>query len=174
MKNLRSVYNGPIVKGCLSKLKFLRFHTCTSLNSIFTPGLLGNLENLEELIVEDCPKIKSLVSHESTMVESTHFLPALKKMSLLELPELVSISSSLCIAPKLEMLVIFYCPKLESLSTIDSKDLKVIKGESEWWDSLMWNESEWSKSSSCCQDYLTSIFVPLRRERNLKAQLAMD
>ncbi|KAF5951975.1 hypothetical protein HYC85_009919 [Camellia sinensis] len=174
MKNLRSVYNGPIVKGCLSKLKFLRFRTCTSLNSIFTPGLLGNLENLEELIVEDCPKIKSLVSHESTMVESTHFLPALKKMSLLELPELVSISSGLCIAPKLERLVIFYCPKLESLSTINSKDLKVIKGESEWWDSLMWNESEWSESSSYCQDYLASIFVPLRRERNLKAQLAME
>ncbi|KAL7205710.1 hypothetical protein ACSBR2_018606 [Camellia fascicularis] len=174
MKNLRSVYNGPIIKGCLTKLKFLRFRTCTSLNSIFTPGLLGNLENLEELIVEDCPKIKSLVSHESTMVESTHFLPALKKTSLLELPELVSISSGLCISPKLERLVIFYCPKLESLSTIDSKDLKVIKGESEWWDSLMWNESEWNKSSSYCQDNLARIFVPLRRERNLKAQLAMD
>ncbi|XAR49329.1 hypothetical protein NMG60_11032498 [Bertholletia excelsa] len=161
MKSLKSVCKGSIAKGSFSKLKRLSFITCTNLTSIFTQCLLCNLDNLEELLVEDCPKIKSLVSQEPPLEKSsTLFLPCLKKMSLLELPELVSISSGFCIAPKLEMLVIFYCLKLEKLSSKEasSKDLKVIKGESEWWNSLTWDKLEWNSDHV---DYLDSIFVPL-------------
>ncbi|KAH7833384.1 hypothetical protein Vadar_005772 [Vaccinium darrowii] len=173
MKNMVSFWKGPVGKGSLANLKFLSLHTCPNLTTLFTIDMLSNLRNLEELIVEDCPKIDSLVSPKSSGSKSDLFLPSLKKISLLELPELVSISSGLCIAPKLERMVIFYCPKLEKLSAMDvsSENLKVIKGEKEWWDALKWYESDLSKEH---EDYLTSRFIPLRRNGDLFAQLTKD
>uniref|UniRef100_A0A5B7B1M6 Lipoxygenase n=1 Tax=Davidia involucrata TaxID=16924 RepID=A0A5B7B1M6_DAVIN len=171
MKNLESIWEGPIVSGCLSYLMSLALHKCPSLTTIFTLGLLPNLVHLKELIVEDCPKIHSLVSLEASCSESNRFLPSLKKISLLDLPELISIFSGLHIAPQLERMIIYNCPKLETLSTMEvsSKDLKVIKGEREWWDTLKWHKLEWSSGQP---DYLVRIFVPLRRDGDLMAQLA--
>ncbi|XP_058188564.1 disease resistance protein At4g27190-like [Rhododendron vialii] len=173
MKNMESVWKGPVGKGSLSNLKSLALHTCPNLTTLFTIDMFRNLLNLEELIVEDCPKIDSLVSLKSSDSESGLFLPNLKNISLLELPELVSISSGLCIAPNLERMVIFYCPKLEKLSTMDvsSTKLKVIKGEKEWWDALKWYESDLSTEH---EDYLARLFIPLRRDGNLMGQLTKD
>jgi hypothetical protein len=97
----------------------------------------------------------------------------LKKISLLELPELVSISSGQCIAPILERMVIFYCPKLEKLAAMEvsSTNLKVIKGEKEWWDALKWYESDLSTNH---EDHLATLFVQLRRDGNLMAQITGD
>ncbi|XP_057503047.1 disease resistance protein RPS2-like [Actinidia eriantha] len=171
MMNLRSIYEGLIAKGSLSKLKYLALHECPKLSTIFTITFLCCLNNLEELIVEDCPKINGLVSQEPSSFESTQFLPSLKKMSLIDLPELVSIASGFCIAPKLERLTIYACPILERLSPMElsSKNLEVIKGEIEWWDSLKWNESEWSLKQ---QQHMASIFVELKRDASLMDQLA--
>ncbi|KAH7834767.1 hypothetical protein Vadar_019532 [Vaccinium darrowii] len=173
MKNMASIWNGPVGKGSLSNLKSLALHTCPNLATVFTIDMLSNLINLEELIVEDCPKIDSLVSLQSSNSKSGLFLPNLKKISLLELPELVSISSGLWIAPKLEKMVIFYCPKLKKLSTMDvsSTNLKVIKGEKEWWHALKWYESDLSTEH---EDYLARLFIPLRRDGDLMAQLTKD
>ncbi|KAF7143256.1 hypothetical protein RHSIM_Rhsim05G0066300 [Rhododendron simsii] len=170
MKNIESFWNGPVGKGSLSNLKSLALHTCPNLTTLFTIDMVGNLINLEELIVEDCPKIDSVVSLKSPGSKLGLFLPSLKKISLLELPELVGISSGLCIAPNLERMVIFYCPKLEKLSTMDvsSTNLKVIKGEREWWDALKWYESDLSTEH---EDYLAGLFIPLRRDGDLMAQL---
>ncbi|THG14118.1 hypothetical protein TEA_028754 [Camellia sinensis var. sinensis] len=171
MMNLRSIWEGPIGKGCLSKLKYMALHSCPNLTSIFTRSLLGNLNNLDELIIEDCPQINSLVSQESSCSEPNPFLPNLKKISLLDLPELASISSGLLFAPKLERIIIYACPMLESLSPMElsSNDLKVIKGEIEWWNSLKWLESDWSSGQ---KDYMANVFVELRRDASLIDQLA--
>ncbi|KAI8025096.1 putative disease resistance protein [Camellia lanceoleosa] len=115
MWNLQSIWKGPIDEGCLSNLKVLALHTCPNLTTIFTPDLLGNLRILEELIVEDCCKIKSLVSQESSDLKNGYLLQLLKRISLLDLPELVSISDVLSISPMLESLIVYNCPKLETL-----------------------------------------------------------
>ncbi|XP_028118396.1 disease resistance protein At4g27190-like [Camellia sinensis] len=173
MKNMESICQGSVGKGCLSSLKFLAWHTCLSLTTVFTVGMLRNLSNLEELIVENCTRISNLVGLKYSDSKSGHFLPNLKKILLLELPKLVSISNGLCIAPKLERIFIFFCPKLVKLSTmkVSSKDLKVIKGENEWWGALKWHESDLSSDH---QDYLASVFVPLRRDGDLMAQFTKD
>ncbi|KAH7846902.1 hypothetical protein Vadar_019438 [Vaccinium darrowii] len=98
MKNMESIWKGPLGKGSMSSLKSLALHTCPNLTTLFTIDMLSNLINLEELIVEDCPKIDSLVSLKNSGSKSGLFLPSLKKISLLELPGLVSISSGLFIA----------------------------------------------------------------------------
>ncbi|XAR56269.1 hypothetical protein NMG60_11036685 [Bertholletia excelsa] len=175
MKSMESICKRKVGKRCLSNLKFLGLHTCPNLTIIFTLEMLVNLINLEELIIEDCFKVRCLVSLESfgSHLAYFKFLPRLKKISLLELPELVSISGGLRIAPNLESMVIYYCPKLEKLSTTDvsSNILKVIRGEIEWWDALKWQQSD---VITGFQHYLACRFIPLKRGGDLKAQLTTD
>ncbi|KAI8028666.1 Disease resistance protein RPS2 [Camellia lanceoleosa] len=148
MWNLQSIWKGPIDEGCLSNLRVLASHTCPNLTTIFTPNLLGNLRRLEELIVEDCCKIKSLVSQESTDLKHDYVLESLNMISLLDLPELVSISDVTSISPMLKSLIVHNCPKLETLYVNKAPAIKYlkIKGEKEWWESLKWHESESSSS----------------------------
>ncbi|XP_052192889.1 uncharacterized protein LOC127801639 [Diospyros lotus] len=169
MKKLESICRGRVSKTCLSSLKSMALHTCLSLTTIFTKETLDNLKNLKELIVEDCPKISSLVSPEYSNSTSDEYLPSLKKISLLELPELVNISNGLCIAPRLESMVIFYCPKLNILSSTDvsSRNLDVFKGEEEWWNALEWNEQDTDHKY-----YLAGKFTPLSRDMDLMADSA--
>ncbi|KAI8027383.1 Disease resistance protein RPS2 [Camellia lanceoleosa] len=144
MKNLRSIWKGQIDKGCLSNLRYLALHTCSNLISIFTPNLLGNLIKLEELIVKDCFKVKSLVSQESSDFKSSGYVLQNLKMSLLDLPELVTISGGLSVGPVLESLIVYNCPKLKSLHAMEvSSDNLKIKEEKEWRDALKWHELEW-------------------------------
>ncbi|KAF8019434.1 hypothetical protein BT93_G0194 [Corymbia citriodora subsp. variegata] len=118
MKSLRCIYEGPLQRGSLSRLKCLALFTCPRLTTIFTPGILENLDSLEELKVEDCPLVLCLVRCEDNSIyESTYFLPKLKKLSLFSLPELITISSGLRIAPNLKQMSIFDCPNLMTPST---------------------------------------------------------
>ncbi|PKI74913.1 hypothetical protein CRG98_004685 [Punica granatum] len=88
MKSLKKIFTGPYRK-CFCNLKYLTLQTCPQLAIIFTPESLGDLSNLEELTVEDCDVVTSLVTCEdSTAYENSCFLPKLKKMSLHYLPRL--------------------------------------------------------------------------------------
>ncbi|XP_059448841.1 uncharacterized protein LOC132180018 isoform X2 [Corylus avellana] len=156
MKNLRRIWEGPVQPKCLSLLKSLTLRTCPQLTTIFTTCLLDNLCNLEELTVEDCPSIKTLVSCKiSAEPKTSDFLPNLKRISLHYMPGLVSISSGLHIAPRLECLSFYNCPNLKHLliEEVSSKDLKKIKGEWNWWVALKWRCGRPS--------YLDDIFVPI-------------
>ncbi|KAI8027848.1 Disease resistance protein [Camellia lanceoleosa] len=142
MRNLESICRSSIDEACLTNLISLSLHTCPNLTTIFTPYLLGNLNNLKDLIVEDCCKIKSLVCQEFSDLKFGYAFLRLERMSLLNLPELVSISGGLSIGPVMESLVIYNCSKLEILyaTEVSSNNLK-IKGEKDWWDKLKWHES---------------------------------
>ncbi|KAK7829084.1 disease resistance protein [Quercus suber] len=156
MKSLRSIWEGSVQKNSLFLLKSLTLRTCPQLTTIFTQGLLANLFNLEDIKVEDCPSIKSIVSCEiSAEHRSSYFLPNLKKITLHYMPGLISISNGLQIAPKLEWLSFYNCPNLKNplIDEISSQDLKKIKGERSWWEALEW--------SSSCPSYLEEIFVPI-------------
>ncbi|XP_022737338.1 uncharacterized protein LOC111290300 [Durio zibethinus] len=174
MDNLGSIWRGPNRYGCMSKLKFLALHTCPQLINIFSHSLLENFVNLEEIILEDCPQVTSLLSHASVKpkISDKIFLPRLKRLLLLYLPELVSISNGLLIAPKLESIGCYNCPKLKSILKMElsSKTLKIIKGECQWWEDLNWNETEWGNRPA----YLMRIFSPINNEKDVMTQLAED
>lgn len=138
MKNLEAIWRGPVPKGSLSCLKSLTLRTCPRVIRIFTPELLENLCNLEELVVEDCPGLSSLVSCKySGQSEAPFYMPALRKMSLHYLPELTSISGGLQIAPRVEWLSFYDCPNLKSLD-LSVREVKRIRGQRDWWESLEW------------------------------------
>ncbi|XP_039173645.1 disease resistance protein At4g27190-like [Eucalyptus grandis] len=158
MRNLRNIWKGSVQKGCLSSLKLLTLCKCPELTVIFSCEMLDNLNNLEEVTIEDCPAIKSLISCQNSFCEvlkSSYFLPMLKKLSLHYVPELSSISCGLWIALRLERLSFYNCPSLKSLSTneVSSEQLKKIRGERSWWKDLEWRGHK--------PDHLDGIFVPI-------------
>nr|XP_043625173.1 uncharacterized protein LOC122596627 isoform X2 [Erigeron canadensis] len=165
MKKLQRISKGRIGRNSLSCLRILALHTCPKLTSIFTGCLLGNMQSLTELIVEDCPEVKCLVDlGEVNPWSNGPFLVSLRKVSLIDLPELVSISDGVSIAPQLDTLLIFNCMKLNYLSDMEiSSGTKVIKGEIEWWDALKHGKLSWQ-----------NVFVPLKRDGGLMDQLAED
>ena len=64
MKTLRSIWKGKSLSPWSSSLLFLevlKLYSCPQSTTIFTWDLVGNLNNLEEVVVEDCPEIKNLV-----------------------------------------------------------------------------------------------------------------
>ncbi|XVF49845.1 hypothetical protein PTKIN_Ptkin04bG0048900 [Pterospermum kingtungense] len=172
MDNLGCIWRGPSRYGCMSKLKFLALHTCPKLQIITCHAWLESFLNLEEIILEDCPLVTSLVSCPPVepIISDKVFLPSLKRLLLLYLPELISISNGLLIAPKLETIGFYNCPKLTSISKreLSSKSLKIIKGECQWWENLNWNETEWGSRP----DYLMRIFSPVNNEKDVMTQLA--
>ncbi|KAJ7946539.1 Disease resistance protein [Quillaja saponaria] len=174
MKNLRRIWRGPIGKKCLLFLRVLTLHTCRKLETIFTLDILANVTCLEELIVEDCPRVSTLVSHESSNHLGETFLPRLRKVFLLYLPELISISNGVHIGLQLEKIGFYDCPKLESLSILElsSKSLKFIKGQEKWWEALRWRESEWGQDGR--PDKIGRIFSPIDEELDVMNQLQAD
>ncbi|XP_052481548.1 uncharacterized protein LOC105764736 isoform X10 [Gossypium raimondii] len=171
MEDLQCIWRGADRFVCMSKLKFLALHACPQLSEIFSLTLLENFINLEEIILEDCPRVTSLVSHASVkpIMSDKIFLPSLKRLLVLYLPELVSISNGLLIAPKLESIGCYNCPKLKSISKMElsSKTLKIIKGECEWWEGMNWNETEWGDGPG----YLMHIFSPIDNQKDVMTQM---
>ena len=156
MRSLRSIWEGSVQQNSLSLLKSLTLCRCPTLTTIFTQGLLNNLCKLEELNVEDCASINSIVCFDiSVEHKTTSFLPNLKKISLHDMPGLVSIFGGLHIAPKLEWLSFYKCPNLKNplIDEVSTQNLKRIKGLKSWWDALEWINGR--------PGYLDKIFVPI-------------
>ncbi|KAK3419563.1 LOW QUALITY PROTEIN: hypothetical protein EUGRSUZ_G00152 [Eucalyptus grandis] len=86
MKSLSCIYEGPLHRGSLSHLKCLALVTCPRLTTLFTPGLLENLDSLEELKVKDCRVVSSLV----TISSGLRVAPNLERMSIIDCPNLKS------------------------------------------------------------------------------------
>ncbi|XP_054777233.1 uncharacterized protein LOC129285521 [Prosopis cineraria] len=172
MKNLTSIINRETLGNyTFCKLKFLALHTCTELTTIFTKDVLYNFSHLEELIVEDCPKVRSIITYQSLGETTSIFLPRLRKLSLLFVPELVSISSGVSFGRNLERIGFYYCPKLKSLSSKEllSQKLKHIMGEFEWWDALTWSEAEWGQEGR--PDKFNHIFFTVDEDLDILTQL---
>ncbi|KAL8116359.1 hypothetical protein AgCh_022745 [Apium graveolens] len=146
LEKLEVICKGPGASCCLQSLKVLVLHMCPSLITIFTPELLEDLVNLEEMIVEDCPKVQTLVVADKSQSISKKNLFRLKKLSLLYLPQLVSISGDFSMGRKLENIVVYDCPMLKRLPSVEvfDKDAIEVKGEMKWWNALEWYESGWS------------------------------
>ncbi|XP_029127509.1 disease resistance protein At4g27190 isoform X2 [Cajanus cajan] len=169
MKNLRSICESP--EHSFLHLKSIALHTCPMLTTIFTLESLYNLPLLEEIIIEDCPKVTTLISHDSPEQKTMAFLPRLRMITLLYLPELVNIFNGLHVEQALEKMVFYYCPKLQSLSKweLSSKSLKIIKGENKWWEALKWNVAEWGDAGRPI--FLEPIFSPINEEADILTQL---
>ncbi|XP_047154364.1 uncharacterized protein LOC124825720 [Vigna umbellata] len=161
MKNLRSICQGC---GPFSYLKYMALHTCPMLTTIFNLRNFISLPFLEEIHVEDCPKVTTLISDDSPKRKPAFSLPKLRVMSLLYLPNLVNIFNGLRVEHVLEEMIFYCCPKLQSLSRSELPwvFLKFIKGESIWWEALKWRVSEWGYGGR--PKFFEQFFKPINVE----------
>ncbi|RVW73877.1 Disease resistance protein RPS2 [Vitis vinifera] len=164
----------PVEDIVLESLEYLSLHYMKNLRSIWKgplPSRMGILHFLptvrEELVVEDCPEINSIMLPADQQNWRRRYVPNLKKISLHYLPKLVSIFGNTPFAPSWEWLSFYDCPSLKILfpEEVSSHKLKVIIGEADWWSAL--NESERFKPQN-----LGAIFFPIERDIDLRTQLA--
>jgi disease resistance protein RPS2 len=120
-----------ITPGTFSRLKIFKIYNCPNIKKLFTPVLLLNLGNLEVIDVFDCKQLEEIIGGvsddeveeeaeeiEETGMGSNVIFPKLRKLSLLDLPELKTICSSSNVIVSdspLQLIYIFRCPKLKRL-----------------------------------------------------------
>ncbi|RVW44385.1 putative disease resistance protein [Vitis vinifera] len=132
----------------MGNLKFCVLGECAKIQTMidaYDGDVTFCLFDLEELVVEDCPKIESIVvTHDPTAT-----VPMLWRGSYL--------------FPKLRKISLHYMPKLE----VHSNDLKVIIVEAKWWRELNWNKSKWLQPPN-----LDAIFHPIEQDTYFVTHLA--
>ncbi|RWR71920.1 putative disease resistance protein [Cinnamomum micranthum f. kanehirae] len=166
LSKLRSLRDGPLLLGSLSKLRFLHLFNCKNLKKVFQLGIIRQLCSLESLSVHHCSNMEEIIEIEEeemsmSVASHTHnvisynndrlILPNIKQIGLWSLPELVSICRGFSNFewPSLETIHILECPKLKSLSflsngtNIVAPAVKEIYGDSEWWEeALEWEDND--------------------------------
>ncbi|RWR97925.1 putative disease resistance protein [Cinnamomum micranthum f. kanehirae] len=167
LPELRSLCDGPLLLGSLSKLRLLNLYNCENLKKVFQLGIIRQLCSLETLWVQDCSNVEEIIEIEEeeemsmSVASHTHnvisynndrlILHNIKDITLRDLPELVSICRGFSNFewPSLETIEIHQCPKLKSLSflsygtNIVAPALKEIYcSESEWWEALEWEDND--------------------------------
>ena len=84
---LQEIRDGQLLLSLGGNLRSLKLKNCMSLLKLFPPSLL---QNLEELIVENCGKLEHVFDLEELNVDDGHveLLPKLKELTLIGLPKL--------------------------------------------------------------------------------------
>ncbi|RWR71981.1 putative disease resistance protein [Cinnamomum micranthum f. kanehirae] len=154
----RSLCDGPLLRGSLSKLTRLLLFDCKKLKKVIQLGIIGQLCSLELLEVLSCSTVEEIIEieeeEEMSVASHTHndrlILPNIKSIHLTFLPELVSIRRGFSKFewPSLETIEIKECPKLKSLSFLSNGTdivapaLREIDGYRSWWEALEWEDND--------------------------------
>ncbi|KAL5721743.1 mitogen-activated protein kinase kinase [Ranunculus cassubicifolius] len=152
----------------LASLKYLMIEDMPKLNIswICTPIHFGNLSYvgiwkcdllrdlawlalvpfLESLNLGNCSQVEDIILHSEfsgTTVGNQTIFSRLKFLTLKNLPKLKSISQRVLPFPCLEDITVIQCPLLKKLPFATSstkKPLLRIKGQTEWWNALQWED----------------------------------
>ncbi|KAJ7967968.1 Disease resistance protein [Quillaja saponaria] len=140
--NLKSIFEGSMHPGSLSKLQILEVINCPILKSIFTNGVIQQFSRLQKLTVQDCNEIEDLFTESDGSETELLELPELKTLVLINLPKL----RTLCLVnyfvwPSFEVLKIYGCPQLKALpfTKENAINLRSIEGQLEWWIEVQWD-----------------------------------
>ncbi|KAL6204030.1 hypothetical protein ACLB2K_021300 [Fragaria x ananassa] len=111
---LISIWSGPAPCAVFGNLKVLAVCKCTKLNSLFPSDVAQSLVQLEDLSIERCPNLGKVIEAGNSLNEYI-FFPELKKLALINLPELTWFcTENGCIGiecPLLEYLYVDNCPQ---------------------------------------------------------------
>ncbi|KAM3270967.1 hypothetical protein P3S67_029169 [Capsicum chacoense] len=154
---LRSVSDfGQYLGLRFSKLCRLNISDCASLTCLFNDGGVCSVpKHLEEIIINHCHQLVDLFvqcssSDQATLVNSE--IPRVQKLKLYDLPELVTLVEPQSMWEHLEELTVIDCDGLRKLprSLQTSKNIKIIKGGSEWWSQQEWDDENFKSNLERC------------------------
>ncbi|PHT95820.1 hypothetical protein T459_03702 [Capsicum annuum] len=136
-----------------SKLRRLSISNCHSLTCLFNVGgAFCAPKHLEEITISDCKQLTELFVQCSSSVQATPVdseIPRIRKLWLTSLPKLGTFGEPPSMWEHLEQLMVIGCTGIRKLplSLQSSNNIKLIKGESEWWNKLEWDDDSFKSNS---------------------------
>ncbi|KAF3663479.1 putative disease resistance protein-like [Capsicum annuum] len=139
-----------------SKLHQLDISQCASLTCLFNDGGACSVpKHLEEITIRYCRDLVDLFvqcnsSDQATLINSE--IPRVRKLTLYDLAELRTLGQPQSMWEHLEELIVSDCDGLRKLplSIQTSKNIKIIKGTSEWWSQLEWDDGNFKSNLEHC------------------------
>ncbi|KAM3741664.1 hypothetical protein ACB098_07G013400 [Castanea mollissima] len=151
MKNLNSISELAGHLGLrVNSLKSIEVRSCHQMKYLLSCGdFIQTLPNLEEIEVTHCENFEELFNYESGQnISPDPMVPKLRILQLENLPKFKTLCRYEETWPCLEQVVVRGCKGLRRLpfTNQNAGTIKEIKGESEWWDALEWDDDQ-TKSS---------------------------
>ena len=106
---------------------------------------IQTLPNLEVIKVTDCENLEKLFNNESGQnISPDPMVPKLRILQLVNLPKFKTLCRHKETWPCLEQVEVRDCKGLRRLPLTNQNvgTIKEIKGESEWWDALEWDDDQ--------------------------------
>ncbi|KAJ0967783.1 hypothetical protein J5N97_024700 [Dioscorea zingiberensis] len=142
LPRLKIILNGTPPCKVFQNLRYLSISKCHELKDA---TWVLKLPCLEDLILSDCNEMEHMISSDGEeAVDEVALLPRLKRLALMNLPKLKFICKQILVFPALEFLEITnICHELTKLplGKESAINLKEIRGEREWWNSLQWEDN---------------------------------
>lgn len=122
--NLIKIWNGPAPCAIFLNLQSLVVSGCYELENLFTANVAQYLLKLEDLSVELCPMLDTVIEASKEIVDKKIVFPKLKNLALIKLPQLTRFygcTGSAIECPLLKYLYVERCPQF-STSVFHSRD----------------------------------------------------
>ncbi|KAL4613911.1 hypothetical protein ACB092_07G016400 [Castanea dentata] len=130
----------------LNSLKSIEVDYCLQMKYLLSCGdFIQTLPNLEEIEVTDCKDFEELFNYESGQnVSPDSMVPKLRILRLVNLPKFKTLCRYEETWPCLEQVSVWDCEGLRRLPLTNQNagTIKEIKGETEWWDALEWDDDQ--------------------------------
>ncbi|EHA8589266.1 putative Disease resistance protein [Cocos nucifera] len=145
LPNLRSIWDGNGTPGSFRSIKSIILIGCAKVIHLFSSNVLQLLNSLENLYMEVCTRMVEIVRGE--VGNGVIAFPKLRRIVLKELWELNRMWEGVLSLESLQAIEVTSCRRLGQLAIDIEKTpaSEVIEGESEWWNSLKW-QNDSSKS----------------------------
>ncbi|KAM5582444.1 hypothetical protein ABKV19_002722 [Rosa sericea] len=114
---LRKIWNGLAPCAIFQNLQSLVVSGCFGLTNLFTADVAQWLLHLEDLSVEFCLRLDSVIEASKETVDNNIVFPKLKKLALIQLPQLTrfcSYAGTAIECPPLEYLYVERCPRFST------------------------------------------------------------
>ncbi|XP_060179300.1 disease resistance protein At4g27190-like isoform X1 [Lycium barbarum] len=153
---LKSVSDFGVLLGLrFSKLRQLNVVNCLCLKCLFKVGEAFTVpKHLEDIAISDCGELVELLvqcgSSQATLVNSE--ITRVQKLRLNDLPNLKTLGEPESMWGHLEELSLRRCNQIRKLplSIQTSNNIKIIRGSSEWWSQLEWDDDKFKSNLEHC------------------------